>query len=342
MSYTNIIDFSSPWSADPLGHWSIQTISINEFGFNGSALAINAQDSDSSSTRYLFASPVDLSSFSEIRFWIKSSLVAKNLTDQPFYIRIIAEPAGTTEDPVWYRLIPVHRANSWDLVRLWIEDMPASLRSNIASLSIEATMAQNFTALFFNFIACSPNAIADAEQSLNERYHNLFTILTESGADQVDAIVQQTSTGIGTPAIHFSPVSISEIAIKEQLGTLETDNFTFDGAHTHSLMSSLRLEYAVDAITAARSEAAEIITLFVSHIINNRTILVAGRRVNLKVFEPRTEIRREFLSRSSTPIFISLEVKLDNVTRSFNSWAQPFLRIDANPPLSPNEVVPIQ
>lgn len=346
MSYTKIVDFSTSWTSDVSGLWTAQNIVVNDSGFNGNALSISAQavDTTLAYVEFTLPSPFDLSAFSELRFWVKSSRVAMNFSDKPFYMRFIARPATLSGEPEWYRIIPIQAENSWDLVRLWIEDMPTSLRTNFSAIRIEALAgAPAFSAQFFSLLVVAPNAIADTEQSLINRYNNRFRVETSTGFEQVTTLVQHDATGVTAPSILISPLSMNEIAESERKGRLITDNYTFEGSHTTHTLNSLSLQYAIDVVTARRSEAVDVLTQVISDLFADPVLFVAGQRTSIRIFEPSAEIRLEFLRRASTPLFISIDVPIDVVTRSFNARTQPFLSIDANPPQAPSrEIVQIQ
>ena len=181
MGYISVDDFSAPWPTDSSGQWSTSRVDLAEAGFIGSAMCLTGATDDTTPAfaELRFPSPLDLSAQEELRVWLRATPIARDRS-APFYLRLTARSSSAT--PIdWERMIPVRNEDSWDFVRMWIGDMPAALRSAVEALRIEsAAPISAFAATFFDLVAAKPNAIADAYQSLTERFHNQFQISTDT------------------------------------------------------------------------------------------------------------------------------------------------------------------
>ena len=323
-------DFSAPWQSDGSGLWTLSTVPAGpEVAAGGAAMRIDAaagaaSDAPPSAARE-FPAALDLRDVDELRLWLRSSRPASGAPDKPFYLALEATSAAGPQ-PLWRRLLPVARADAWELHCLWLGDMADELRRAVATLrlrSLDPTVA--FRACAGELIATLPEPIGDLEEALVQRLDNAYSVLVEGTPASVPAIIDvPESPGTRTaPYVLVTPWSIH--ALQARGGASEVvDNFTPAGAHTRPARRLLRLEYRIDAFVTARRQKSHLLERIVADLAQ-RWLRVDGELLEPVAFEPSESELAGLVVPGRTPLFYRWLVPIEAGPRRFNAQAVPLL-----------------
>ncbi len=227
---------------------------------------------------------IDLAEPSELRFWVRSDRRADGSTDRPFYWKLrLASAAMTFDAPgnTWYRLIPVQRDNTWEMVRLSINDLPAAIRSNVTGIRLECIEAgQDFQSWIDEFIAVLPQMVSDVETALLDSMHNRVTI----GGNAVPAALLNPDAP-STPAPPVFSVIPYEIRRADELvrwGTTPGD-FTDTGFRLWPNAVPYYLFYDVDARVENASQRAELLDFVLQRFSPMGRLVVNGAPLTAEI-----------------------------------------------------------
>jgi hypothetical protein len=330
MTSVVVDDLSTPWQSDGSGLWTLGTAAAGpEISAGGVAMRIDAAAGAASdpapSAAREFPVPLDLRDVDELRLWLRSSRPATGAPDTPFYLALEATTAAGPQ-PLWRRLLPVARADAWELHCLWLGDMADELRQAVATLrlrSLDPTVA--FGARVGELMATFPEPIGDLEDALAQRLDNAYSVLVEGAPASVPAIVDvPESPGTRTaPFVLITPWSVRPL--EPRGGTSEVvDNFTPDGAHTRPARRLLRLEYRIDAFVTARRQKSHLLERIVADLAA-RWLRVGGELLEPVAFEPSESELAGLVVPGRTPLFYRWLVPIEAGPRQFHAQAVPFL-----------------
>jgi hypothetical protein len=109
-------------------------------------------------------SPVDLTSYGEIRFWLRSDRAADGSPGQPYFLEFsyVDEGDGVGEEHRW--LVPVNRAATWEQRRIGVEQ---ERRGAVRRLRFRA-LDEPFTCHIDELIGVREELLADVERALED------------------------------------------------------------------------------------------------------------------------------------------------------------------------------
>ena len=128
------------------------------------------------------------------------------------------------------------------------------------------------------------------------------------------------------PYLRITPVAYREVVEHQRFGTVALDSYTSAGSHARVTQNSLRMEFALDVAAASLAEAGQALSTVIADLLRRPVHRVAGDRVSLRPFEPTSEVRQHFFNTGRTPFFVQMAVPVDDTTRRFMPWADPFLQ----------------
>jgi len=325
-----IDDVATPWQSDGSTLWTLSIApAAAEASTSGVAMRIDAaagaaNDPPPSAARQ-FPAPLDLRGVDELRLWLRSSRPASGAPDKPFYLALEATAAAGPQ-PVWRRLLPVDRADAWELHCLWLGDMAAELRQAVGTLrlrSLDATVA--FRACVGELIATLPEPIGDLEDALAERLDKIYSVAVEGTPTSVPAILDvPESPGTRTaPYVLITPWSVH--ALEPRGGADDVvDNYTPAGAHTRPARRLLRLEYRIDAFVTTRRHKSHLLERIVADLAARR-LRVDGELLEAVAFDPSAHELASLVAPGRTPLFYRWLVPIEAGARQFHAQAVPFL-----------------
>jgi hypothetical protein len=275
--------------------------------------------------QYRFTASVDLSKVTELRFWFRSSRIGHASPENPFYLSIEA-----TSDPpglVWSRLLPIRQTENWEFHRLWLEDMPNSLRQAVSFLKLRSLDAKvAFSSTISDPIAATLEPIQDVDTALLRRLDGRFSALVRAILTNIPAFVDlPENPGDRTlPYILVTPWSVQPQ--RERGGSGEIiDNYTTEGAFVRPSPWLVQLDYSIDVFAQDRSQKTVLLDDILSSFSRQPFLMVAGEPFTIMPFTPSPEETARYVSPGRTPLFYRLTVQVETGNRQFQRQAIPFL-----------------
>jgi hypothetical protein len=338
MSEQRIDDFTTAWAPDPSGLWVTGSApSAAHFGEDGAGLWIEA-GADTSAGPLPYAEsrpavPLDLRQADELRFWIRSDRRAHGGPDAPFYLAFEADTDPAAPAGPWRRLVPIATAGEWELVTLWLGDMPAELRRAVAVLRLcGLDRATEFRAQVDDLLATRPEPVRDLETALHRRLDRAFTVAVGGAPTPVPAVVSVPDgpQAPDPPYLLIIPWKVLPLGLRASAREA-SDNFTGAGLFVRPAPVGIRLEYALDVV-AEEPDHRDVLRERVLDTMARRPRVTAGNvAVELVAFDgdPGTELATPA---RRTPLFYRAVVSAETGDRRFVALARPFLLAGAAGP----------
>lgn len=322
MSSRLIDGFAAPWTSDSPRWVVTSTTGASRFGRGARGMqvvaAVGPAPAPSAAAQQTPA--LDLRDDAELRLWLRSTLAGDGRPGRPVYLTLEADTDPASGAP-WRRPLPVGRARTWELHRLWLGDMPTPIRSAVAVLrlrGLDPTAA--FTAALSDLLAVTPRAIADTEQALLARLHDRYRVPAAPGPGTTTLPAGFAGPGVAAPAppaIAITAWRVVPAARPE--GPEAVDNRTPTGAAIRAASSVVGLEYRIDVIAADRGDTAHVLDAMVIDLL--RPLVVAGAPIAVEPFAGPPE------PSGRTPLFVRLSVPVETGGREFHGLARPLLAV---------------
>ncbi len=326
---TVVDDFTAPWTPDASGLWTVaSTSTAARYGVDGLGMEIHAAAgiaaAPAPSAERHFAPALDLRPHDELRFWVRSSRPGDGSAAQPVYLLVEA----TTDPPVgppWQRLVPISKADTWQLVVLWLGDMPAALRQAVGFLrlaSLDGRFA--FSAAIDDLIATTPEAVAGADAALVDRLDEVWSVEVAGVSTPVPAVLDlpEAPSVPDAPYILITPWSIFSLGFAG--GELDVaDNPTPAGGFVRSAPAQVELIYRIDVWAETRQHKAFLLDRIVADLLG--PLIVDDVAYRLDQYRPSEQERAELVPPGRTPLFFRLVLPVETGARSFRGLAVPLV-----------------
>lgn len=323
--------FAAPWAADASGLWTLaSTSSAARYGADGLGMEISAAAGTGAvpapAAERHFAPALDLRAYDELRFWIRSSRPGDGTAASPVYL--VAE--ATTDPPVgppWLRLVRIEKANTWELVVLWLGDMPPALRQATGFLrlrSLDGRIA--FKGAVDDLIATTTDAITETDAALHARLHERWSVEVTGVPTPVPAVLDlpEAEALPELPYILITPWSVVPLGVMG--GELEiVDNATATGAHVRPSPARVELTYRVDVWADDRGHKSFLLDRIVPDLLE--PVVVADVAYLLEPFRPSQEERADLILPGRTPLFYRLVLPVETGVRTLRGQAVPLLLV---------------
>jgi hypothetical protein len=112
---------------------------------------------------YTPTTPLDLSTFDELRFWIRSNRAAHGTRTQPFYLEFSFFDANDLVGDEHHWFVPINRVGQWEQRRIGIE---GERRSAVTSFRFRALTDLSFTCFIDELLAVHEELLTDLEMAL--------------------------------------------------------------------------------------------------------------------------------------------------------------------------------
>ncbi len=276
----------------------------------------------------------DISSFPELRFWIRSDRRANGSETFPFYWRMSLASAALSFDApanTWRRLIPVFQANVWEAVRLSVSEVPAQIRTGLNGVRLECIDSSvPFTCHLDDLRAVRPQLIRDAEAALTEA---LDLKISFSGTPVPAAVVNADGPAPpGAPCLLIRPYDIQR-ATERDAGVSMPGEFTETGMRFWPAPTPFYLFYEVEARGLNPLQRAALTELVLDRFVPVGTVMVNGTPSSVEiVLAPPVDPRpAELVAR--TPLRLRLLTALQKGPET-RAAVRPYkeVRIDADFP----------
>lgn len=263
----------------------------------------------------------DLSLFDDIRFWFWSRRVADNSSSRPFFLRLrlgSAAMALTNPGNVWFRYLPVFRAEAWELVRITIADLAPQIRSAVNVIELACIDAAPIECNLDSLLASREEMVGDVEAALAAKLHERISV----GGTAVIAHVHNPDdpTAIAMPNIRIIPRPILLNGERASSGESRTD-FTENGFRLRPAGVPYDLYYDLDVFAQNRRHKVEIYDFLLETLAPRSELIVNGRPLPIELVNPISEpINNQILSERTVLRF------------KVSAWQPSGISIPARPP----------
>lgn len=256
--------------------------------------------------------PIDVSGYSEIRFWVKSSNRADGSPGFPFFLEIRFGSLAVPLDDVsntWYAYIPViNYPNKWELIRLSLNGMDPAVRSGINQIQIRCVQNTVSFILHIDYmIAVREEIIADVDTVLIQIFHNTVDV----GGTPVPAYFAHDEN---PPKVKHPYIFITHYDIQyntaNRSGVQQRSNFTQEGMLLNPLVYSFDLFYTIDAFADSREEKVKIFQYILNVFTPQMELPVNGYLFPVHIIKPDPETIVERSITSRTPLYFMIQTQL--------------------------------
>ncbi|MCC7164257.1 MAG: hypothetical protein IT331_17310 [Anaerolineae bacterium] len=232
----------------------------------------------------------DLTNLDALCFWLKSSRRADGSPARPFFLEMrLASAAIGLDAPAntWSRLIPVEQNDTWEFVRLGLDDLPAGIRNAVTVMQVRCVNAEtSFTANLDDMLAVRAEMIGDADAALRARLHEQLTL-----------------DGTKTPAVVFFPddpappnppffrILNYDIRVLYELMRSEPTRADYSG-HGFRLRASAvpyLLSYEIEAVADTRAHQTRMLEFALETLTPSSHLLVNGVMLPLEWVDVASE-----------------------------------------------------
>ena len=323
--------FAAPWTPDGSGLWVVaSTSTAARYGADGLGMEISAAAGAAAapapSAERHFAAPLDLRDHTELRFWLRSSRPGDGSPAQPVYLRVEATtdpPAG----PPWQRLVPVARAETWQLVVLWLGDMPAAVRQAVGFLRLESLDGRvAFRAAVDDLIATTPAPVTNTDAALLDRLDGTWSVEVGGVQTPVPAVLDlpEGPPPPKAPYILVTPWSVRSPG--NPGGELDVvDNATAAGAFVRPSPSLVELVYRIDVWAQDRAQKSFLLDRIVADLLD--AVVIDDVAYRAEPYTPADTERAALVPPGRTPLFVRLLLPVETGTRVFHPLAVPLVLV---------------
>jgi hypothetical protein len=323
--------FAAPWAPDGSGLWTVaSTSAAARYGADGLGMEISsaagAAAAPAPSAEKHFGVPLDLRDQSELRFWLRSSRPGDGSPAQPVYLRVEAttDPPG---GPPWQRLVPVARADAWQLVVLWLGDMPPALRQAVGFLRLESLDGRiAFRAAVDDLIATTPAPVTNADAALAERLDGRWSVEVGGVPTPVPAVLDlpEGPAPPAAPYILVTPWSVRSPGTPG--GELDVvDNPTAAGAFVRPSPSLVELVYRIDVWAQSRAQKSFLLDRIVADLLE--PVVIDDVAYRAEPYTPADTERAALVPPGRTPLFVRLLLPVETGVRVFRPLAVPLVLV---------------
>jgi len=311
--------FTTPWTSDPSGRFSVRSDpSAARFGADRRGLEVVATAGAAGDAppfaEQAYAPALDLRDDDELRLWVRSTRAGDDGPARPAYLALEADTAPAAAAP-WRRLLRIGAANRWELARLGLDDMPTAIRRAVGVLRLRSLDPEiAFTAALDDLLAVTPQPFADVDAALIARFDGAYRVGTRAVAVILDLPeVPGTRTA---PYLLITPWS-AELTPRPgaELVTDRTDR----GASVRPAPVDLLLAFRLDVYARSRVEKATLLDRVAADLL--APLVVAGIAVDLEPFAGPPD------PPGRTPLYVRLRVPVETGPRAFHPLAQGLLAV---------------
>jgi hypothetical protein len=191
---------------------------------------------------------LDLMQFDDIRLSLKSNRLADNSPMRPFYLEVrLASAAMGLNNPAntWRRFLPVTQRDSWDLVRLDLNNLPPLVRGAVNLIQFRCTDASTpFVCFLDDLLAVHEEMIVDVDAALVARLNDILTI----GGNPVPAVMHPANGALNQNPPYFEITHYDIVHSRERTrATRARVDFTDDRYSLRPPSNAYELYYQITA-----------------------------------------------------------------------------------------------
>lgn len=225
--------------------------------------------------------PVDLSPYDELRLVMRASRAApaqsSTGTATAFYLELHLGSAAlptTAAANLWHRRLPFNGADTWDTLRISLDDLPAAVRGALSVAELRCIDAsQPFVASIDEAMAVRPSMLVDVEAALQARLHQKVSV----AGTPVPAVVTVAGNDLpGTlPTIAIVPLD-ARSALERSAGSGQRCDFVQDGYRVRAGAQTYELDYGIEVLAATRAAQAAVLDFLLGALPPYGLLRVAG------------------------------------------------------------------
>jgi hypothetical protein len=200
----------------------------------------------------------------------------------------------TNPGNVWFRYLPIFRAETWELVRITIADLAPQIRSAVNVIELACVDEAPIECHLDTLLASREEMIGDVEAALAAKLHQRISV----GGTAVIAHVHNPDdpTAIVMPNIRIIPRPIVLSGERAVSGESRTD-FTDNGFLLRSFGVPYNLYYDIDVFAQNRQHKVEIYDFVLKTLAPRSELIVNGLPVPIELVNPMSEpITNQILS----------------------------------------------
>lgn len=288
MTWTVIDDFSDTtlWSAlQPNNTPSSELILANDtahYRYLPDATSLRLHASATATGHFISRSvgSLDLSDFTEIRFWFRTTSESNGGVEQPFRLRLqlgsAALPIGSPGN-TWHRYLAAPQRLAWQFVRLATNDLDPQVADAVTELRLTCVNAMPaWTAWLDDFIACRPDMIADVSAAFAGLLHQQLIIGTP-----VPALVH--IPGMPEPTAPWFRIVLHDVSYSGErtTGPHARTDFVDVGYRVRQRPIAYDLHYTIEAVASDLTAQATMLEFLIDTLGHQRTLLVNGAQLPL-------------------------------------------------------------
>jgi hypothetical protein len=228
--------------------------------------------------------PVDLTDFSELRLWFRTTHSSQGIPNQPFQLRLeLGSAAMPIGDPGngWRRYLPTFAPHRWQFVRMALDDLDPLVAGAVDAIQMTCVnVTVSWTAWLDDLIASDPQMVADVDAALVALLDGQLNIGGPVPA-QVHVPGQVEPAAPWLRIVHYD-VTFSDLRTTSQRS--RTD-FTDDGYRLQPESVAYDIYYRIEPVTGDRSEYAQMIEFILDVLGHRRSLLVNGVQLPLDRFQ---------------------------------------------------------
>jgi len=241
----------------------------------------------------------DLAGYDEVRLYVRGDRIADGSAGRPFYLELhLGSTALPTSAPgnTWRRLFPITQANSWELVRCSLADLPAQVRSGLNTVELRFVEASApFSILVDDLSAVHEEMVSDVESALIDRLSNRLKLEGKSvPALLANAAGQVPSVGNGNPPDTYLAVTCYQIQPWDLRQNAQRARRDYIAQGSYALAPAIQhwaLTYRVDPVAPERTTESRLLD-FVLRTFSSSAELVVGSYPLQITFLPVSPVER--------------------------------------------------
>lgn len=198
--------------------------------------------------------PIDLTPFSELRFWLNGDRPADGTAQRRFYLEMrLASAAVPLNDPgnTWQRYLPVSQAGRWEAIRLTLADLPAALGSAVTTIQLRCANADSpFNCRLDALIAVREAMIGDVDTALKAELDGILSI----GGTAIPAVLHPANGPLATNPPYIQILQYDAAYSRDRTDSAPTrGDFTDQGYALNPPGSAFELYYQITAVADDRA-----------------------------------------------------------------------------------------
>jgi len=186
VSHTIVHSMDAAWTSSNPAVVSVSADNAALVSGSASNHVVSSPGAQSEFAEFVPATPLDLSGFDELRFWVRAGLRADASRSQSFFLEFsyVDQNDAPGETHRWF--VPVNRPGFWEQRRIGIEN---DRRTAINRLRFTVLSNTPFTCNIDELLAVRDEMVADAEEALFSRLQDELTLpgLADIAIDQAAA-----------------------------------------------------------------------------------------------------------------------------------------------------------